>query len=64
MPVLSQESLGKMDGSVFIYGDGNLWSIANLTSDPSAAIVTASCAPLIISLKQCNEVSSDMLYCE
>lgn len=62
MSVLSQERLSKTDSGISIYG--NVWSIASLTNDPSAAIVAASSAPLIASLKHCIEVSVfAMIYC-
>jgi len=62
MPALSQERLGIMN-SVFTYGDGHLWSIANLTNNPNAAVVATSCVPLIASLKHFNEVSTTVMCC-
>ena len=52
--MLSQEGL---DSDVIMFKDGNLWSVVNLTDDPSASVVTASFMPLNMSLKHCNEVS-------
>ena len=52
--MLSQEGL---DNGVIMCGDGNLWSVANLTDNPTAAVVMASCMPLNVLLKHCNEVS-------
>ena len=58
--MLSQE--GPNNG-VVMYRDGKLWSVANLTDDPRAAVVAACCMPLYGSLKNCNEVSTVVAYC-
>ena len=52
MPVLSQDR-----DSVFTYKDAGVWCVTNLIDDPRAAVVAASCAPLAVSVKHCNEVS-------
>lgn len=57
MPVLSQERPDGLNNSVFICGNENLWSVAHLTDNPRAAVISASCTPLVISLKHYDKVS-------